>query len=248
LFGFGDYLNQHRQRGVADFDRTHRFVTSFNYELPFAKMLHIEDRGFGRAANGWEVDGVVTFQSGSPFIMIDSSANNLEDTDGINALNFATLAPGKTLASALTHGSVQSRVTGTAICPSTGLAKCGFIDFGAFVAGGNCVDSQNMPVACSDPTAVAAAIGNVGRNTYRGPFQENWDLSIQKRTRITERVSLNFRTDFFNAFNHPSFQGPQAQGGSQGNYGIVDVGVGDSTGFFTVTSPRIVQFSLALSF
>jgi len=260
LFGFGDYLNQRRQRGVADFDRTHRFVTSFNYELPFAKMLHIDDHGFGKAANGWEVDGVVTFQSGSPFIMIDSSANNLEDTDGINALNFATLAPGKTLRSALTHGSVQSRVTGTAICPSTGLAKCGFIDFGAFVAGGNCVDSQNSVIPCMvpdpmnpgqlipNPLTQAAAIGNVGRNTFRGPFQENWDLSIQKRTRITERVSLNFRTDFFNAFNHPSFQGPQAQGGSQGNYGIVDVGVGDSTSFFTVTSPRIIQFSLALNF
>jgi Carboxypeptidase regulatory-like domain len=248
LLGFGDYLNQHRQRAVADFDRTHRFVTSFNYELPFAKMLHIDDHGFGRAANGWEVDGVVTFQSGSPFTMIDSSANNLEDTDGINGFNFATLAPGKTLGSALTHGSVQSRVTGNAICPSTGLAKCGFIDFGAFVAGGNCVDSQNMPVACSDPTAVAAAIGNVGRNTFRGPFQQNWDLSIQKRTRITEKVSLLFRTDFFNAFNHPSFQGPQAQGGSLGNYGIVDVGANDSTGFATVTSPRIIQFALTLAF
>jgi hypothetical protein len=248
LLGFGDYLNQHRQRAVADFDRTHRFVTSFNYELPFAKMLHIDDHGFGRAANGWEVDGFVTFQSGSPFTLIDSSANNLEDTDGINGFNFATLAPGKTLASALTHGSVQSRVTGTAICPSTGLAKCGFIDFGAFVAGGSCVDSQNMPVACSDPTAVAAGIGNVGRNAFRGPFQQNWDLSIQKRTHITERVSLLFRTDFFNAFNHPSFQGPQAQGGSLGNYGIVDVGANDSTGFATVTSPRIIQFALTLAF
>jgi hypothetical protein len=236
LLGFGDYLDQHRQRAVADFDRTHRFVVSYNYELPFAKMLHIEDKGFGRAANGWEVDGVVTFQSGSPFTLIDSGANNLEDTDGINAFNFATLAPGRTLHSALTHGSTQSRVTN------------GFIDFSAFVAGGNCVNDQNVVVACSDPTAVAAAIGNVGRNTFRGPFQQNWDVSVQKRTRITEHVSLNFRTDFFNAFNHPSFQGPQAQGGSLGNYGIVDVGANDSTGFATVTSPRIVQFSLTLSF
>ncbi len=248
LLGFGDYLNQHLQRAVADFDRTHRFVTSFNYELPFAKMLHIEDKGFGRAANGWEVDGVITFQSGSPFTMIDSSANNLEDTDGINAFNFATLAPGRTLHSALTHGSTQSRVTN------------GFIDFSAFIPGGICVDSQNSPVPCTvpdpanpgqfinNPLTQGAAIGNVGRNTFRGPFQQNWDLSIQKRTRITERVSLNFRTDFFNAFNHPSFQGPQAQGGSLGNYGIVDVGANDSTGFATVTSPRIVQFSLALSF
>jgi len=236
LNGFGDYLNQHRQRGVADFDRTHRFVTSFNYELPFAKMLHIDDHGFGRAANGWEVDGLVTFQSGGPFTMIDSSANNLEDTDGINGFNFATLAPGRTLHSALTHGSIQSRVTG------------GYIDFSAFVAGGNCVNDQNVIVACSDPSAVASAIGNVGRNAFRGPYQQNWDLSIQKRTRITERVSLNFRTDFFNAFNHPSFQGPQAQLGSLGNYGIVDVSAGDSSIFGTVTAPRIIQFSLALSF
>jgi hypothetical protein len=248
LLGFGDYLDQRRQRGVADFDRTHRFVTSFNYELPFAKMLHIEDKGFGRAVNGWEVDGVVTFQSGSPFTMIDSSANNLEDTDGINGFNFATLAPGRTLQSALTHGSAQSR------------AINGFIDFSAFIPGGICVDSQNSGVPCliedplkpgnmiPNPLSQGSAIGNVGRNTFRGPFQQNWDLSIQKRTRITERVSLLFRTDFFNAFNHPSFQGPQAQGGSLGNYGIVDVGANDSTGFATVTSPRIIQFALTLHF
>jgi len=127
----------------------------------------------------------------------------------------------------------------------------GYIDFSAFVAGGNCVTTQNVVVPCSDPSSTGfAAIGNVGRNTFRGPFQQNWDLSIQKRTHITERVSLNFRTDFFNAFNHPSFQGPQAQGISSGlgNYGIVDVSSGDSSIFATVTAPRIIQFSLTLAF
>jgi hypothetical protein len=236
LIAYGNLLNPSSQRGPSDFDRTHRFVVSYNYELPFAKWAGVSTSGFaGKLAHGWSLNGVTTFQSGTPFTVFDSSALTLQDTDGVNGTNFATLVPGRTLASAIKPGSPQHNIGG-------------FLDLTAFVAGGNCVTNQNAPVSCSSASAVASAIGNVGRNSFRGPFQQNWDFAINKNTKITERYSIDFRADFFNAFNHPSFQSPQAAGGSTGNYGTVNVATGDSSILGTVSSPRIIQFSAKINF
>jgi hypothetical protein len=53
-----------------------------------------------------------------------------------------------------------------------------------------------------------AAFGDLGRNVFRGPFQTNHDLSVVKRTNLTERVNLEFRAEAFNFLNHPTFQSP----------------------------------------
>jgi hypothetical protein len=51
-------------------------------------------------------------------------------------------------------------------------------------------------------------IGNVGRNSLRGPAYFQFDLSGMKNFPITERVTVQFRADIFNLFNHPNFEGP----------------------------------------
>jgi hypothetical protein len=51
-------------------------------------------------------------------------------------------------------------------------------------------------------------IGNLGRNAFTGPNYRNWDFSISKTTRVTERVNAQFRVDFFNILNHPNFANP----------------------------------------
>jgi hypothetical protein len=73
-------------------------------------------------------------------------------------------------------------------------------------------------------------------------------MSIVKRTNLTERVNLEFRAEAFNFLNHPTFQSPQAAGGSFGNYGIVDVSTGDSSILATANRPRTIQFGLKLNF
>lgn len=231
LTGFGDLFNSRQQRGLSDFDRTHRIVVSYNYELPFAKMFHIADHGIlGRAVNGWAVNGVTTIQSGTPFTVIDSSALTLQDTEGQNGTNFATLAPGRTLQSAIVPGEVHARIDG-------------FLDPAAFTVSGNCVDNQNNVVSFSDPSCTGfAAVGNLGRNAFRGPFQQNFDISVLKKTRITEKTAIELRAELFNAFNHPSFAGPQGGVGA-----IVDISASSAI-VNTVNSPRIVQFSLKASF
>jgi hypothetical protein len=256
LFQFGDLLNTNSNRGLADFDRTHRLVISYDYELPFARWSGISNHGFGKLAHGWRVIGNTTFQSGTPFVIVDSSSVTLQDTDFINGTNFATLAPGATLADVLNKGSRDSKIAGfvnSSAFMTTALTDGTVID-------GQCVDSQNGVIPCGvvDPSTgdVVAnpawsgynAVGNVHRNSFRGLFQQNWDISLAKATNITERVAVDFRADFFNAFNHPVFGSPQAAGGSFGNYGYIDLAGGDSSILNTVNDARIIQFSLKLSF
>lgn len=116
------------------------------------------------------------------------------------------------------------------------------------MAGGRCVNNQNVIVDCADASAVAAAIGNLGRNIFRGPFQTNHDLGLVKITKLTETTNIEFRAEFFNILNHPAFQSPQAAGGALGNFGLVDVSGGDSSILATANRPRTIQFGVKLNF
>jgi hypothetical protein len=82
-----------------------------------------------------------------------------------------------------------------------------------------------------------ATFGNSPNGVFRGPGENNWDFGIYKSIRLRESLDLRFRAQFFNLFNHPSF-----------NY--VDSGLGDLA-FGQITSalnPRTTQFSLELAF
>jgi hypothetical protein len=79
--------------------------------------------------------------------------------------------------------------------------------------------------------------GSEGRNVIVGPGINDWDVSFSKRTAVTERMTLQFRAEFFNLFNHPQWSGV---GGTFG-----------SATFGQVTSardPRIGQLGLRLLF
>jgi hypothetical protein len=80
--------------------------------------------------------------------------------------------------------------------------------------------------------------GNAPRRFFHGPGINNWDISILKDTRLTERMKLEFRTEFFNAFNHAQFGQP-------------DGNIDDTQTFGKITTadpPRIIQFALKLLF
>jgi hypothetical protein len=79
--------------------------------------------------------------------------------------------------------------------------------------------------------------GTSGRSVIEGPGTIGIDLGVRKNTRITEKVNLQFRAEFFNVPNHPNFNPPNKRLGS--------------TLFGRVTSardPRIIQFGLKLVF
>ncbi len=52
------------------------------------------------------------------------------------------------------------------------------------------------------------SVGNLGRNNLIAPGYAETDIGVTKNTRITERVSLQFRAEIFNIFNHPNFSNP----------------------------------------
>jgi hypothetical protein len=162
---------------------------------------------------------------------VDFGAFTLQDTDFINGSR-ATIGSGNIL----TSGSTRDRIDN-------------FVNLDAFISAGRCVNNQNVIVSCASPASTGfSAFGDIGRNVFRGPFQTNHDLSIVKRTNLSETVSFEFRAEAFNFLNHATFQSPQAQGGSFGNYGIVDVSTGDSSILATANRPRTIQFGLKLNF
>lgn len=78
--------------------------------------------------------------------------------------------------------------------------------------------------------------GTLGRNTLRGPGIVNFDLSAAKKFIFTESKRLEFRAEFFNAFNHPQFGLPGATVGVAG------------AGTITSTQRANRQIQLALRF
>jgi len=84
--------------------------------------------------------------------------------------------------------------------------------------------------------------GNSGVGILKGPGQQNYDMALTRTIPIGERYKVNFRSEFFNAFNHAIFANPGT------NYVSGD----DTTGFGRITTlasnPRIVQFAVKMLF
>jgi hypothetical protein len=84
-----------------------------------------------------------------------------------------------------------------------------------------------------------APFGTSGRNILRGPDQRNVDLSVVKFIPVRERTRLEFRSEFFNAFNRVNFANPN-------NNVLVPATLATITS--TATGPRVIQFALKLNF
>jgi hypothetical protein len=112
---------------------------------------------------------------------------------------------------------------------------------------------QLNKAAFSRPTTLQE--GTLGRNTIRGFGATQFDLSLQRKFGLTERVSFQFRTDAFNAFNHPNFTSP-------GNFfspfvpaalfglshSMLNGGLGGLNPLYQIGGPRSLQLSLKFVF
>lgn len=177
------------ERAVSFFDRTHRGSLTYVYELPFFK----EQRGFvGRALGGWEISGVTTWETGVPLTVTngadaDAIGGNL-DRPNYNPLG----APGSR--------AVPSVATATSNPCSVAVGATYYTNPDA---GGACTNPANaMYIAI---LASAGQRGNLGRNTLRSAGTNNWNMNFLKRIRVTENTHLEFRTEFYNIFNHPQY-------------------------------------------
>jgi hypothetical protein len=214
---YGNQKNMRDNYGRSDFNREHRLVASYLYQLPSPKQLHVF---VNTLLGGWSVAGVTTIQSGAPLRFTGTNVNNLF---GITN-DRAQLAPDCTYADLPTSGSTQSRLTNY---------------FNKSCILRNAAGSAIWPVVGDDGKATAFGTSGVGIVT--GPGQNNTDLVIIKRTsldRLREGANVEFRTEFFNAFNTPQFSSPSTNVSSS-TFGVISS---------TSVNPRIMQFALKLNF
>ncbi len=229
-FGFSGNQNDRRANYGRDVfsNREHRFVLSYVYNLPSPKRFNaFVDNLLG----GWSVAGVTTIQSGLPLSLF---ANNNSNAFGIIG-DRVQIAPGCTHANLVTSGSVTSRLGGASGGPGyfNRLCVSGLTGTNAMPTG--------APAFPSIEPGGGTNFGNSGVGIVSGPGQNNSDIAIIKRTRVGflgEGGHIEFRTELFNAFNHPQFANP-GQSASFASYGTITA---------TSVNARIIQFGLKVNF
>jgi Carboxypeptidase regulatory-like domain/TonB-dependent Receptor Plug Domain len=164
------------------------------------------------ALSQWQVSGDAAVESGLPITAVDSSAGSVYG----NLSGFSRAEC--TGANPASSGSISKRINGY------------------FNAAPN-VGAFAPPPAIGDGTG----FGNCGVGLLRGPGQMNLDLGIQKKFAVTEKSTLQFRTELFNFTNTPNFALPANDfaGGNNPTFGVIST---------TSSNPRIIQFALKYAF
>jgi len=216
--GVQDWNNLRGERSLSAQDVSQRLVISYVLDLPFGHGKPFASNLTGLAnglVSGWGVDGITTFQRGFPLKIGYSGTTPLVAAN----LGVANIRPN--VVAGCDKKSGGGNVSGYPGSPALWFNTACFEappDFGPGTE------------ARVDPT-------------LRGPGINNFDFAIFKRTNIGERVGIEFRTEFFNLFNHPYFGMPSENLGN-GTFGEVT-----STVAGGVASPeRLVQFALKFIF
>jgi hypothetical protein len=192
-----DSRNLGAQYGNGDFDIRHRFTLTTTWDIPGKK-------GLGQILEGWALNSIVTLETSQPWWQFDTS-NDIDRTgEAQNRWDFFG-NPGD-----FTSGPTPlPYFTGTtnAAC----LAKAQAIDGGAV---GGPTSQSLTSFGCYAkgrsiliPPAIGT-FGTAGRNIFRDSGYRNWDLSVFKSFKFKERLTAQFRAEFFNVLNHPNFANP----------------------------------------
>jgi hypothetical protein len=193
---------------LSEFDARNRFVLNGYWELPVTQFSGAK----GALLNGWALSGILTLQSGFP-IRITSGG---QDNELLTSFFFESAGQPNQMR-AFASQSPQSH--------------------GNYYFNPNTfsIDPASINYLTGQP--LLGTFGNTPRTVCCGPGIANTDITIEKNTKIGERVNTQFRTDFFNLFNHTQFYNP----------------IGDATSllFGQVTTgrdPRLIQFAFKVSF
>jgi len=207
---YGDPINPFNfavSKALADFDMTQDFVTSYSYDLPFQKLISPTTGAAHKFLDGWTVTGITRFTTGLPV--------TLNETDDYSLVGSAPLGVGG----------------------DAGVDRPNYNDQPLTFSNPRRSSDHEYFSTSQFSTEVLGVAGNANRRFFHGPGLNNWDMSLHKTTRVTERISTEFRAEFFDVFNHAQF--------------VVPVGDIASPLFGQVTaarSPRIGQLALKLYF
>ena len=257
-FGYGaglpeDSYNVGREYASSDFDIRQRLTLSLTYAIPGRT-------GYGQLLEGWELNSIVTLESGQPWGPIDlgtdaSGTGPLPVSPPANAPIrwnfFGKPSDFKSGPNPIPFfpGTSNSACAAQAMAldgGTPGLATASLSQFGCYAQG----SSVMIPPALG-------SFGNMGRNLFRDSGFRNLDLSIAKNWHLGEKVRAQFRAEFFNVLNHPNFANPY---GGQNGFGLNDpsvqpFGCGCATPDVAAANPvigsggsRAVQLGLKFTF
>jgi hypothetical protein len=178
--GMTDPFNPQLDYGFADFDVRHRFSGSFNWAIPYAKSY----TGVAKQLlDGWSLNGTVVARTGTPFTVYDCT----------NA-NFTTCARLTPVA------PLQFSGKGTGSPDPLEPNRFRIINLTAQVPGAGSYVDGFTPGGGGELGPFPANMTK--RNAFRGPGLWNLDAAVYKRFKLSERYSLQFRSEFYNIFNH----------------------------------------------
>ena len=172
-------FNLAAERGRSLFDARHRFVFSYQWSLPF--WQHPQG-WYQQVLGAWQLNGVVTAMSGTPFTVFDSrdvsEQGGAPEITGFSA-NRPNLIPGQN--------------------PNSGPRSANaWLNVDAF--------ARITP----DPNSPVQQFGTAGRNIAQGPGYANWDFSVFKNIPLAESKEFQFRAEFFNVLNHTNLRLPDS--------------------------------------
>jgi Carboxypeptidase regulatory-like domain len=232
-----DVQNAHNiaaEKGPNTPDLRHQLTVSYVYDLPYGRGKH-----YGASSNSvaqtvlgdWQVSGVTTIHSGEAFdALLGGDVTNTGSASArpdriANPYDFSFDPAGQAALN----------------CPGHQTLNCWF-NQAAFAV-------PALAVVNGVTQTNAHDFGDTERAVLRGPDLVNFDFSIYKTFRLSERFGLNFRTEFFNIFNHPNFWLPNVgSGGGSSGAGFVNVAGGAAITQTIPDAQREVQFGLKLQF
>jgi hypothetical protein len=240
-----DSTQPNLEYGNSNFDIRNRFTWNFVYRLPTTQG------SWQRLRNGWGINGIMNVQTGQPFQLnyffegdYSGSGEGYDRPDVVGPIAYNYHDPNNFL-----------DVTSFAVpCTPLPMAPNGT----SIIVNELAETSEQM---CTPGTR---HFGDEGRNSLRSAPFKQFDFSVFKDTKITERVNLQLRLETFNLFNHPNFANAflpdffadAAPGGtdpstglSVGHYALGatgDVGIGNP--FLGSGGPRGMQLGVKVSF
>jgi len=204
----GDQNSPAQRWGRASFDRTHRFVFSTTWTLPSP------EHGIERTLLGnWFMAAIVTIQSGSALTIADANSRNVFGITEDRAQLSGTCSKSRLVS----EGSIESKLNN-------------YFNSSCFTS---------PPVIGAD--GMGTGFGNSATGIVDGPGQANLDIALLRAVGLnwpTEHSRLQFRVEFYNAFNHPQFANPDS------NFTSPTFGVITST----AVNPRVGQFAVRFAF
>lgn len=264
VFAQNPFNTSSGERALSSLDRRHLLTANFVWTLP----LRRGQNGFvGRLLGGWQASGILEIASGSPFTPLQQSgyspasaavfASAFSDRLG-SVRPFASnpFAPADSVAfsnaaNTFFHfflnpdGTPFQSPTGFILADHTGFRE-GTLTEARYVYNDYIVEQAArarglQPDAFGNTFAAGRPFGDVARNNLIGPSLANVDFALLKTTKLSEKVSLQFRAEFYNLFNHPNRTKPNFILENAGGFGFADLGETDS-------NPRRIRLALKLIF